>query len=97
MLAAARAYREAMRGFAAHSNLDLWYTHVDVSQIRERSTAVGQQGARKAFDATRRQGARKDRLRALSKLTHRVDGELRIVSDPPLIVPIEELFARRAR
>ena len=26
------------------------------------------------------------------KLTHKVDGELRIVSDPPLIVPIEELL-----
>ena len=32
-------------------------------------------------------------MRAFSKLTDRVDGELRIVSDPPLIVPIEELFS----
>jgi uncharacterized protein (DUF2252 family) len=34
----------------------------------------------------------KDRMRALSKLTHEVDGRLRIVSEPPLIVPVEELF-----
>ena len=34
----------------------------------------------------------KDNLRAFDKLTHTVDGELRIVSDPPLIVPIEELL-----
>jgi uncharacterized protein (DUF2252 family) len=33
----------------------------------------------------------KDSLRALARLTHRVDGDLRIVSDPPLVVPIEEL------
>jgi len=33
----------------------------------------------------------KDNLRALAKLTEVVDGERRIVSDPPLIVPIEEL------
>jgi len=33
----------------------------------------------------------KDSLRAFNRLTHIVDGEPRIVSDPPLIVPIEEL------
>ena len=38
----------------------------------------------------------KDSLKAFSKLTHLVDGEPRIISDPPLIVPIDEL-ARRGR
>ena len=33
----------------------------------------------------------KDSLRALGRLTRRVDGRLRIVGDPPLIVPIEDL------
>jgi uncharacterized protein (DUF2252 family) len=33
----------------------------------------------------------KDSMRALSKLSRRVDGRNRIVSDPPLIVPVEEL------
>lgn len=33
----------------------------------------------------------KDSLRAVSKLTTIVDGEPRIVRDPPLIVPIEDL------
>src|SRR4029077_15317786 len=35
----------------------------------------------------------KDSMRALSKLTAVVDGERRIVSNPPLIVSIEELVA----
>ena len=34
----------------------------------------------------------KDHLRAMSKLTARVDGQLRIVPRPPRIVPVEELF-----
>jgi hypothetical protein len=34
----------------------------------------------------------KDNLRALEKLTRRVDGELRFVSEPPLLVPAEELL-----
>ena len=33
----------------------------------------------------------KDSLKAFSKLTYEVDGQARIVSDPPLIVPIAEL------
>jgi uncharacterized protein (DUF2252 family) len=33
----------------------------------------------------------KDSMRAFDKLTTMVDGEPRIISDPPLIVPIEEL------
>ncbi len=35
----------------------------------------------------------KDSARALSKLTREVEGEPRIVSEPPLIVPLEELLA----
>ena len=31
-------------------------------------------------------------MHAFEKLTHVVDGEPRIISDPPLIVPIDELL-----
>ena len=31
-------------------------------------------------------------MQAFSKLTHEVDGERRIIADPPLIVPIEDLM-----
>jgi uncharacterized protein (DUF2252 family) len=34
----------------------------------------------------------KDNLRALERLAHLVDGELRIRSDPPLVVQVEELL-----
>ena len=33
----------------------------------------------------------KDSMKAFAKLTHEVDGEPRIISDPPLIVPVSEL------
>src|SRR5687768_11720413 len=32
-LATARSYREAIRGFAGMSNLDLWYSRIDVDEI----------------------------------------------------------------
>jgi uncharacterized protein (DUF2252 family) len=47
----------------------------------------------KRFDRTVAKALRKDASRAFAKLTHRVDGEPRIVSDPPLIVPIDELVS----
>jgi hypothetical protein len=39
----------------------------------------------------------KDSLRAFSKLTHEVDGERRIISDPPLIVPVEDIEGAEGR
>ena len=37
-----------------------------------------------------------DSMQAFAKLTHLVDGEPRIISDPPLIVPVEELASESA-
>ena len=39
----------------------------------------------------------RDSMSAFSKLTHVVDGQARIVSEPPLIVPIDELAQGRER
>ena len=93
VLAAARTYREHMRELAELSNLDVWYQRLDVSQIREAFAPAASKKQRKAFDRNVAKTQRKDRLRAFSKLTDRVDGELRIVSDPPVLVPFEEIFS----
>jgi uncharacterized protein (DUF2252 family) len=93
VLTAARAYREAMRRLAELSNLDVWYRRVDVSQVRERFRADVSKQDLKGFDRLVAKARRKDRLRAFSKLTHRVDGDLRIASDPPVLVPLEEMFS----
>ena len=89
---AVRSYREAMRQFATLRNLELWYARLDVARILSHA---GDRVSRRERSAFKRRvaGARaKDHLRALSKLTERVDGSPRIVSRPPLIVPVEELF-----
>ena len=36
-------------------------------------------------------------MRAFGKLTERVDGELRIISDPPGLIPLDELFTGAQR
>ena len=47
----------------------------------------------KRFERNVAKARAKDSLRAFEKLTEIVDGEARIVSDPPIVVPIEELVA----
>ncbi|HZO06676.1 MAG TPA: DUF2252 domain-containing protein [Solirubrobacterales bacterium] len=89
----ARAYREHMRELAELSNLDVWYRRVDIAQIRKAVAPMVSKEERKRFDRTVAKAQRKTRMRAFSKLTRRVDGELRMASDPPVLVPFEELFS----
>lgn len=91
--AAAREYREAMRSFAAMRNLDVWYAKLDVEKLLAEVTAQG--GPQKDLKRAGKNIAKartRDSMQALSKLTEVVDGRRRIVSDPPLLVPIEEIF-----
>jgi uncharacterized protein (DUF2252 family) len=64
---------------------------MDVLTVAERWGAAAGEKEREAFRRNLAKTQAKDRMRALSKLTREVDGELRIVSEPPLIVPMGEL------
>ncbi len=87
-----RSYREAMTAFAQMRNLDLWYSHLSVERaVAEFSAGVDPKRVKKA-EANLEKSRTKDSMHAFEKLTHLVDGEPRIISDPPLIVPIEELL-----
>jgi uncharacterized protein (DUF2252 family) len=88
----ARAYRTAMKANAERGNLGLWYSRLDESSIYELWDARVDQAAVRRFQKNLTKSRGKDSLRALSKLTERVDGERRIVSDPPLIVRLEDLL-----
>jgi uncharacterized protein (DUF2252 family) len=91
VLAAARSYREWMRKLAEARNLDVWYAQLDVAAI-ERNLRAQQAKRQAAGVAKAAEKARtKDSMKAFAKLTHLVDGEPRIVSDPPLIVPASDL------
>jgi uncharacterized protein (DUF2252 family) len=85
-------YRTAMRRFASMSDLDVWYTRLDVSAVlkRWRRDLPATEIAR--LDRWIAKGGAKDSLKAFAKLTRRVNGEVRIVSDPPLVVPLDELL-----
>lgn len=90
-LAAVGAYRRSMREFAAMRNLDVWYSRLDVEPAVEALRPQLDERRLRRLDRNLAKARAKDSLRALGKLTHKRDGELRIASDPPLITPLEEL------
>jgi uncharacterized protein (DUF2252 family) len=92
VLAAAKSYRTAMRAFADQHFMDVWYAHLNVddaiSEFRSQLKA-------KRVKATEKMVAKahaQDSMRAQAKLTTEAGGQRRIVSDPPLIEPVEDIF-----
>ena len=66
--------------------------HLDAAAIAAR---WGDQASRRLTETFQRRLAKaqsKDHLAALAKLTTEVDGKLRFVDDPPLLMPAESLF-----
>jgi uncharacterized protein (DUF2252 family) len=93
--AAVAGYRTSMRSFAQMRTLDVWYSRLDAEEVLARADAATK-SRRKAVERGEKmlQKARtKDSLQALSKLTEVVDGQHRIVSDPPVVVPARDLLA----
>jgi len=91
VMTAVREYREAMAGFANMRNIDVWYTRLDVAGILTRFRGTMSSKQMKRVRKNVADVRTKDSLRALSKLCRSVDGELRIVGNPPLVTPIEDV------
>jgi uncharacterized protein (DUF2252 family) len=95
VLAAVGRYRQAMRGFAGMSNLDVWYARADMDQLQAEFQSQLQKRQRKAVSKGLAKARTHDSMQELAKLTHQVDGRPRIISDPPLLVPVDELLPRQ--
>ncbi len=92
------AYREAMAAFASMRTMDVWYARMsadDVLAIARNSvrTKQDQQALARAEHAVD-QAHTHDSLQALSKLAEAVGGRYRIVSQPPIVIPMREMGRR---
>ncbi len=85
-------YRQAMRSFAAMTNLEVWYAHADMDQIQAQFESQLAARQRKAVAKGLAKARTRDSMQEVAKLTRLVDGRRRIVSDPPLLVPVDELL-----
>ena len=96
VLESVAAYRERMARSAASGVLEAWYDRLDADHIEEwiREEREANRVADKQVKRTRAalQKARsRDSVRAFSRLVEVVDGRMRIRSEPPLVVAIEDL------
>jgi uncharacterized protein (DUF2252 family) len=94
--AAVHEYRDRMRTAAGMGGLQAWYEHLeagDLLRMVRREVAVKRVGRRAAHaheDMVTKARSR-DSTRVLARRAGTIDGEIRIVADPPMIVPIEDL------
>ena len=91
-LGTTRAYREAMWDFAHMKVLDLWYARLDIDEIERRWVSRMSAREQKRFSRNVAKARAKDSLKAFDKMVEVVDGQPRLIGDPPLIVPIEDLL-----
>jgi uncharacterized protein (DUF2252 family) len=90
--AVTRAYRRAMRAFAALPSLDLWYSRINVDQLAQHMVKVASATQLKRFERNLAKAQSKNSLKAFGKLTEVVNGGSQIRNDPPVVVRIHELF-----
>jgi len=86
-----KAYRTAMREFANMPMLDVWYAHLNLDDALAELGSQLTKKRRKRTEQAMAKARTRDSMQAFSKLTTTVDGRPRIISAPPLIVPVEEL------
>ena len=90
-------YRTAMASFAKMKNLDVWYARLEIEDTLKELESQLEAKMIKRTEKTLAKARTKDSMSAFSKLTQVVDGEARIVAEPPLIVPIDDLLEGSAR
>jgi Uncharacterized protein conserved in bacteria (DUF2252) len=96
VMAGVAEYRDRMRQAAGQTTLGAWYDQLEAGMLLNlvhdevRVKHVRKHDARAAEKRVQQAYAR-DSVRVLARRARDVDGELRIVADPPLIVPIEDL------
>lgn len=95
--ASVRGYRRAMRRAADSPVLDAWYDRFDAESARRRVRA--ERDRRQAddetvlrLDAALKKARKRDRMRSFARLVRVVDGQLRIIPNPPLVTPVEDLL-----
>ena len=97
VMAAVAAYRDRMRQTAGMATLGVWYDQLEASMLlnlvheETRLRRVSKKEAR-AFKRDVEQARTRDSTRVFAKRTGEIEGELRIVADPPLIIPIEDII-----
>lgn len=88
-----RTYCAAMKEFAGFGHLQLWYTRLTLDDMDRLWGTQVSPVVRERFVRRVKRARSKDNLKAFDKLTCKVDGQLRFISDPPLLERAEDLLS----
>jgi uncharacterized protein (DUF2252 family) len=96
VMAGVAEYRDRMRQAAGMGALDAWYDHLEAGVLlklvrQEVRVKRVTEAEAQAFERDVNKALTRDNTRVLTKRAAEVDGELRILADPPLIIPVEDL------
>ena len=83
-------YRTRMAQFAAMRNLEVWYTRFEIEALMPQLRSQIKAKMRKRLDKLVSKALSRDHMHAFARLSQEVDGERRIVSEPPLIVRLDD-------
>ena len=90
-------YRTAMAEFAGMKNLDVWYSRLEIESVLGELAPRFQRKMVKRTQKALAKARTRDSMTAFSKLTQSVNGDVRIVDQSPLIVPVEQLLQGHER
>jgi uncharacterized protein (DUF2252 family) len=85
------AYSASLREFSTMGNLELWYSRLTSDDIVLRFGGEVSPAATKRFEKAITKAQSKNNLKAFNRLTEVVDGEPRFRSDPPVLMPVDQL------
>ena len=97
VMAGVAEYRDRMRQAAGMGGLNAWYDHLEAGMLLNlvrkevRVKRVSKKEAR-TFERDIKKAHSRDSTRVFARRADEVEGELRIVADPPIIIPIEDLI-----
>ncbi len=104
-LESVRSYREAMAGFASMGTMDVWYARLSQEELLAEIKNLARSGSgsskkeakkgEKRAKAIVAKARTRDSLQALSKLAEMVDGRYRIISQPPIVIPLRDALLGR--
>jgi uncharacterized protein (DUF2252 family) len=97
VLAAVASYRRAMRDFAGQTNLAVWYSHVEIDRLQAQFQSLLNARQRRSISKAAAKARSRDSRQAATKLTDGADGRRRIIADPPLLVPADQLLLGQDR
>jgi len=97
VMAGVGEYRDRMRQAAGMGALGAWYDHLEAGMLLKlvRKEVQVKRVSKKEARATEEMVAKaqtRDNTRVFTKRAAEVDGELRIVADPPVIIPFEDFI-----